>query len=287
MNRKQWGWIRVAALSSILPAVLFALLFWPLLSLGLQSLAGDAGEITFERYRAVLADRRYFDSLVNTLLISLFSTLIALIVGVPSAIYVEGRRGRDRKILAVLLTIPLSLPGIVIGFFIIIAFGLAGVVPKLVEFITGERALSFAYTFYGMLLGYVYFQIPRVVLTLRGAVSNISRDAIDAAKTLGASTFQTYVHIIIPTLKPSIVSAASLSMATGFGAFGTAATLSRGYRVIPLEIAAAFTENFQPRFAGAMSLILVAITASMLFGIAHIGALGENRSLGGKGAHMQ
>jgi putative spermidine/putrescine transport system permease protein len=287
MNRKQWGWIRVAALSSILPAVLFALLFWPLLSLGLQSLAGDAGEITFERYRAVLADRRYFDSLVNTLLISLFSTLIALIVGVPSAIYVEGRRGSDRKILAVLLTIPLSLPGIVIGFFIIIAFGLAGVVPKFVEFITGERALSFAYTFYGMLLGYVYFQIPRVVLTLRGAVSNISRDAIDAAKTLGASTFQTYVHIIIPTLKPSIVSAASLSMATGFGAFGTAATLSRRYRVIPLEIAAAFTENFQPRLAGAMSLILVAITASMLFGIAHIGALGENRSLGGKGAHMQ
>jgi len=287
MNRKQWKWIRVAALSSILPIILFALLFWPLLSLGIQSLAGDAGEITFERYRAVLADRRYFDSLVNTLLITLFSTLIALIVGVPSAIYVEGKGGRDRKILGVLLTIPLSLPGIVIGFFIIIVFGFTGVVPKLVECITGERALTFAYTFYGMLLGYVYFQIPRVVLTLRGAVSNISSDAIDAAKTLGASTFQTYVHIIIPTLKPSIVSATSLSMATGFGAFGTAATLSRGYRVIPLEIAAAFTENFQPRLAGAMSLILVAITASMLFGITHIGALGDNRSLGGKGAHIQ
>ena len=165
------------------------------------------------------------------------------------------------------MTIPLSLPGIVIGFFVIITFGLTGVVPKLFEIITGTRRLAFAYTFYGMLLGYVYFQIPRVVLTIRGAVSNISQDVLDSAKTLGASTMQSYLHVILPTLKPSIISAASLSMATGFGAFGTAATLSRGYRVVPLEIATAFTENFQPKLAGAMSIILVLITTLMLFGI--------------------
>jgi putative spermidine/putrescine transport system permease protein len=122
-----------------------------------------------------------------------------------------------------------------------------------------------------MLLGYVYFQIPRVILTIRGAVSNISQDVLDAARTLGASTFQVYFHVIFPTLKPSIVSASSLSLATGFGAFGTAATLSRGYKVLPLEIAAAFTENFQPKLAGAMSVILVLITILMLFGVNKFG----------------
>ncbi len=100
-----------------------------------------------------------------------------------------------------------------------------------------------------MLLGYIYFQIPRVILTIRGAVSNISKDVIDSAKTLGASTFRIYLNVIFPSLRSSIISAASLSMATGFGAFGTAATLSRGYRVIPLEIATSFTENFQPKLA--------------------------------------
>lgn len=260
--------IRVGLLALIFPVMLTGFLFWPLLSLGLQSLLPEqGGSISLSLYKEVLMSKHYLSSFWNTFLLSLLSTLIALLICIPAGIYIEGDEGKDRKLLAVALTIPLSLPGIVIGFFVIITFGLTGVVPKLFEIFTGTRHLAFAYTFYGMLLGYVYFQIPRVVLTIRGAVSNISQDVLDSARTLGASTMQSYWHVILPTLKPSIISAASLSMATGFGAFGTAATLSRGYRVVPLEIATAFTENFQPKLAGAMSIILVLITTLMLFGV--------------------
>ncbi len=267
MEQELWKRIRIALLSLIFPVLLGGFLFWPLLSLGLESISGDEGALSLALYKEVLLSKHYLSSFWNTFLLSLLSTLIALVVCIPAGIYIEGDEGKDRKLLAVALTIPLSLPGIVIGFFVIITFGFTGVVPKLFEILTGTRRLAFAYTFYGMLLGYVYFQIPRVVLTIRGAVSNISQDVLDSARTLGASTLQTYWYVILPTLKPSIISAASLSMATGFGAFGTAATLSRGYRVVPLEIATAFTENFQPKLAGAMSIILVLITTLMLFGI--------------------
>lgn len=267
MGQDDWKRIRVALLALIFPAVLGGFLFWPLLSLGLQSIFPSEGTFSLDLYRQVLLSKHYLSSFWNTFLISLLSTVIALVVCIPAGIYIEGDKGRDRKVLAVALTIPLSLPGIVIGFFVIISFGFTGVIPKLFEILTGTRRLAFAYTFYGMLLGYVYFQIPRVVLTIRGAVSNISQDVLDSARTLGASTLQSYWHVILPTLKPSIISAASLSMATGFGAFGTAATLSRGFRVVPLEIATAFTENFQPKLAGAMSITLVLVTTVMLFGI--------------------
>lgn len=267
MEQENWKRIRIALLALIFPVLLGGFLFWPLLSLGLESISSQDGALSLALYGEVLLSKHYLSSFWNTFLLSLLSTLIALVICIPAGIYIEGDKGKDRKLLAVALTIPLSLPGIVIGFFVIITFGFTGVVPKLFEILTGTRRLAFAYTFYGMLLGYVYFQIPRVVLTIRGAVSNISQDVLDSARTLGASTFQTYVHVILPTLKPSIISAASLSMATGFGAFGTAATLSRGYRVVPLEIATAFTENFQPKLAGAMSIILVLITTLMLFGI--------------------
>ena len=267
MGQDDWKRVRVALLALIFPVVLGGFLFWPLLSLGLQSIFPSEGTFSMELYRQVLLSKHYLSSFWNTFLISLLSTLIALVVCIPAGIYIEGDKGRDRKVLAVALTIPLSLPGIVIGFFVIISFGFTGVIPKLFEILTGTRRLAFAYTFYGMLLGYVYFQIPRVVLTIRGAVSNISQDVLDSARTLGASTLQSYWHVILPTLKPSIISAASLSMATGFGAFGTAATLSRGFRVVPLEIATAFTENFQPKLAGAMSITLVLVTTLMLFGI--------------------
>lgn len=270
METNTWKRIRVALLALIFPVLLAGFLGWPLLSLGLQSLVGEEGGFTFSLYKEVLVSKHYLVSFWNTFLLSLLSTLVALLICVPAGIYIEGATGKDRKLLAIALTIPLSLPGIVIGFFVIITFGFTGVVPKLVEILTGTRRLAFAYTFYGMLLGYVYFQIPRVVLTIRGAISNISQDVLDSSRTLGASTFQTYIYVILPTLKPSIISAASLSMATGFGAFGTAATLSRGYRVVPLEIATAFTENFQPKLAGAMSIVLVFITTMMLFGITRI-----------------
>lgn len=267
MEQENWKRIRIALLALIFPVLLGGFLFWPLLSLGLESISPNGGSLSLALYKEVLLSKHYLSSFWNTFLLSLLSTLIALVICIPAGIYIEGDKGNDRKLLAVALTIPLSLPGIVIGFFVIITFGFTGVVPKLFEILTGTRRLAFAYTFYGMLLGYVYFQIPRVVLTIRGAVSNISQDVLDSARTLGASTLQTYWYVILPTLKPSIISAASLSMATGFGAFGTAATLSRGYRVVPLEIATAFTENFQPKLAGAMSIILVLITTLMLFGI--------------------
>lgn len=273
MEQSTWKRIRVGLLALIFPVLLGGFLFWPLLSLGLQSLSPEGEELSFSLYTEVLLSKHYLSSFWNTFMLSFLSTLIALVICIPAGIYIEGTQGRDRKLLAVALTIPLSLPGIVIGFFVIITFGFTGVIPKLFEMLTGDRHLAFAYTFYGMLLGYVYFQIPRVVLTIRGAVSSISQDVLDSARTLGASTLQTYWHVILPTLKPSIISAASLSMATGFGAFGTAATLSRGYRVVPLEIATAFTENFQPKLAGAMSIILVLITTAMLFGINKIADL--------------
>lgn len=267
MKSKTAETVKIIALSAIFPIMLCLLLFWPLLSLGLKSLTGEGGGISFSLYFEVLTSQQYIRSFINTFMLSVLSTLIALVICIPAGIYIEGDSGRDREFLAVALTVPLSLPGIVIGFFVIITFGFTGVVPKLIEIVTGRRALAFSYTFYGMLLGYIYFQIPRVILTIRGAVSNISKDVIDSAKTLGASTFRIYLNVIFPSLRSSIISAASLSMATGFGAFGTAATLSRGYRVIPLEIATAFTENFQPKLAGAMSVILVLITTLMLFGI--------------------
>ena len=250
-----------AALPFIL--LLAALLLWPLGVLALRSLSGDTGFGVGE-YLAVITTPRYWRALFNTLLLALVSTTLALVICIPAAVYIELGDSRDRRVLAVLLSIPLSLPGIVIGFFVILYFGNAGVVPQLFEILTGERQLNIAYSFGGLLLGYVYFQIPRVVLVVRGAVAGIAPETLAVARTLGAAAWRVYLHVVLPTLRPAILSAAALSMATALGAFGTAATLSRGYRVLPLEIAAAFTERFEPGRAAALSVLLALGTTLFL-----------------------
>jgi putative spermidine/putrescine transport system permease protein len=273
-RRLRWPRGEAALLVAPLLLGLSVLLLWPLAILALRSIGVGGEGLSFATYRAVLTEPRYWQVLGNTALLALASTIGALLLCTPAALYLEQPGASGRRVLAVLLTIPLSLPGIVIGFFVILFFGRTGVATDLAEAALGRRVPPLAYTFWGMLLGYIYFQIPRVVLVLRGAAAAIDPDTLDAARTLGASPWRVYTAVVFPALRPALLGAASLSMATAFGAFGTAATLSRSYRVLPLEIAAAFTERFAPELAATLSVLLALLTAVLLWGV---GALGAER----------
>ncbi len=259
--------VTIASLAAPVLVLLGLALVVPLIVLLRQSLLGGGGQLTLANYVAVVTSLAYRRALLNSVLIAVSSTVLALALCLPVAIYLERSISRYRGALAVALTIPLSLPGIVIGFFVILLFGLTGIVPQLFLLTTGERQLNFAYTFWGMLLGYLYFQIPRVVLVLRGAVSALSQDVIDVSRTLGATPWRVYLHVVLPALSPALISAASVSLATALGAFGTAATLSRGFRVLPLEIASSFTESFQVERAASLSIALACLTVAALFGL--------------------
>jgi putative spermidine/putrescine transport system permease protein len=245
-------------------AVLFA---WPLSTLARRSVESGDGSISFENYRMVLTSERYVRAFGVTAVLAVASTVLALVLCVPAAVFLEVSRSRVARCASTALSIPLSLPGIVIGFFIIVIFGNSGLIPDAAASITGEKRFAIAYTAGGLLLGYLYFQIPRIVLVVRAAAAGLSWDAIHASRTLGAGPWTTYRRVVLPALKPSITSAAGLSLATAFGAYGTAATLSRGVEVVPLQIAARFTERFEPAVAATLSLILAAITTVCLLAI--------------------
>jgi len=262
--------LRGAAFAAPLIVILAAFLVWPLVIMTGRSLSGAETAFSLAVYQEVLTTPRHLEAFMYTALLAGLATFLALAICTPAAIYIEGRPSRARRLVAVALATPLSLPGIVIGFFVILGFGRTGVFTNFLEVITDLRNPQFAYTFGGMLLGYVYFAIPRVLLVLRGAVSGILSDTVDAARTLGATPWRVFFEIVLPAMRPALVSAASLSLATAFGAFGTAATLSRGIRVVPLEIAALFTEQFQPDRAAALSILLALVTVTLIVGVGRL-----------------
>lgn len=244
-------------------AMVAVLLIGPLVVLAVRS-TGSAEGFTLARYAEALTNPQYIESFLVTTALAVGSTVLALVICIPAALYMERTKSRATRTVAVALTIPLSLPGIVIGFFVILLFGTQGLVPTVSGSLFGSPVGQIAYTFTGLLLGYLYFNIPRVILTIRGAVATLSTEAIDAARTLGASPLYVYRRVILPTLRPAIASAAALALATAYGAFGTAATLSRGFRVVPLDIASSFTERFDPELAATLSVLLAIITTSIL-----------------------
>ena len=135
-----------------------------------------------------------------------------------------------------MLTLPLAFPGVVIGFMVIILAGRQGLIGQISQSLTGEK-IVFAYSMAGLFMGYVYFSIPRTILTVMATAAKLDRRLEEAAFSLGATPFQVVRDVIIPGLKPALLAAGAICFATAMGAFGTAFTGTAGVGLTNVPVA--------------------------------------------------
>src|SRR5262245_65783254 len=107
--------------------------------------------------------------------------------------------------------------------------------------------LVFAYTMQGLFLGYLYFSIPRVILTIMAAVEKLDPSLEEAARALGAGPWAVHRDVILPALGPAFVASGAIAFATAMGAFGTAFTLATNIDVLPMLIYTEFTLSAKDR----------------------------------------
>jgi putative spermidine/putrescine transport system permease protein len=111
-----------------------------------------------------------------------------------------------------------------------------------------------------LFVGYLYFSIPRVILTLMAGVEKLDPGLEEAARSLGAGSLRVIWDVILPALSPALWSSGAICFATSMGAFGTAFTLAARIDVLPLVIYTEFTNNANFAMAAALSLVLGLIT---------------------------
>jgi putative spermidine/putrescine transport system permease protein len=116
----------------------------------------------------------------------------------------------------------------------------------------------------GLFLGYLYFSIPRVITTVMAAAEKIDRSLEEAARSLGAQTWNVTKDVLIPALTPGLVSSGAICFATAMGAFGTAFTLATDIDVLPIVIYTEFTLSANIAMASALSIFLGLITWGVL-----------------------
>jgi putative spermidine/putrescine transport system permease protein len=141
--------------------------------------------------------------------------------------------------------------------------GRQGLVPNITNALFGER-LVFAYSMVGLFIGYIYFSIPRTILTVIAAAEKLDPQLIEAARSLGASNWRVMVDVLIPGLKPALLAAGAICFATSMGAFGTAFTLATKIDVLPMIIYTEFTLQANIAMAAALSFVLGLLTWSAL-----------------------
>ena len=210
-------------------------------------------------YLSVVTTPRHFESMVATVLLSVSVTLAALAISTTAGLFLVRNRFVGREILVSLLTFPLAFPGVVIGFLVIMLAGRQGLIGSITDALTGEK-LVFAYSLTGLFIGYLYFSIPRVILTIMAAAEKLDPRVEEAARSLGAPAWRVIWDVILPGLRPALIASGAIAFATAMGAFGTAFTLATKIDVLPMTIYTEFTLDANIAGAAALSIVLGLVT---------------------------
>jgi putative spermidine/putrescine transport system permease protein len=162
MSHKSFVWL------CLLPLAVVTMAFF-LLPMARLVVTGAEGPQGLAGYLAILTEQRYRATLINTVLLATATTIVTLAIATVAGMFLQRHRFPGRAVLIAMLTFPLAFPGVVVGFLIILLAGRQGLIGDVSSRLFGEK-LVFAYSIYGLFLGYLYFSIPRVILTIMAAV---------------------------------------------------------------------------------------------------------------------
>jgi putative spermidine/putrescine transport system permease protein len=247
-EEKSGRWTGVAL---VLPLIVFltAMLLYPLMRLSALAL-----------HRGLHVDAPMLRALRNSIILSLGVATVSIFLCLTPAWALARWPWRLKVALRSALTVPLMFSGVIVGFLTILMLGRVGLIPTLLASLIGIPAGSgAAYGAVGLVVAYLYFEIPRATLALESAFRDIDIEYEAAASTLGARPWSRIRRVILPLTRSAIASTFLLTFSVSLGSYGVALMLSRRFTILPVEIYTAYTGLLDDQRASTMSLMLVAV----------------------------
>jgi spermidine/putrescine transport system permease protein len=192
--------------SRLFMALVFLFLYAPIVLLIVFSFnAGNSNAVwkgfSLQWYTALFNDRVVMQSVYTTLLVSVLATVIATVAGTFASIGFYNMSRRLRQPLKIINDIPMMNADIVTGvslcLFFVAAFSLLG----------SDLYLGFG----TLLLAHISFNIPYVILNVMPKLRQMDKNLVDAAQDLGCTWMQAFWKVILPEIKPGIVSGALIA----------------------------------------------------------------------------
>jgi len=215
---------------------------------------------TLDAYAELFGDPYYRGVALNSLWFATATTLASVGIAVPIAHALEKYDLPGEGLWVTLVSFPISLPGIVAAFMILVWFGNTGVLTNLLAAVAGQepRRVAIATSVPGLFLAFLYSMIPRSTLILRGTYAELDHAAEEAAQALGATPWQTFRYVTLPQIRPGIIGAFILTFRTALAIFGTLIVIS-ALLVWTLQIDRELAGGAFP-LAGAMAVVFFAFT---------------------------
>jgi spermidine/putrescine transport system permease protein len=151
---------------------------------------------TLNWYASFFKNRTLMEALVNSLIIAVSSTVLSVIIGTLGAVGMSKYNFKGKKIVDMLLYVPIVIPEIVLGVAMLSIFSI----------------LKFQMGLITMTLAHITFCIPFVVISVRASLSGIDQSLDEASMDLGANYLKTFFYITLPLIMPGVISGATLSL---------------------------------------------------------------------------
>lgn len=178
--------------------------------------------LSLNQYISFFQDEYYLEIFYRTLKISLISTLVCTLFGVPTAYFISRCSTKWKGLLIAISIFPLLTNSVVRSFAWINILGKNGIInTALMSLGVIEQPISMLYTEFAVLIGTIYLFLPIMIITLVGVMDNIDNDMMEAAESLGANRITAFMKVVLPMSVPGMITGAVLVFTGSLTAYTT------------------------------------------------------------------
>lgn len=202
-----------------------------------------------------------------TLKLASITTLVLLLIGLPLAYWLSKSRSIIKIIVEAIITMPLVLPPSVLGFYLLLAFSPQHGVGKWLQHTFN---VQFVFSFQGLILASVIYSMPFMIGPIKSALQQLPLSLAQASYTLGKTGWQTFIHVLLPNIRSSVLTAIILTFAHTLGEFGVVLMIGGNIPGITRVASIAVydsVENMDYHAANVYSLILFSITFILVISV--------------------
>lgn len=250
-------------LTLILLALFLVFVIYPIGMLLIKSLFTD-GKVDLSYFVKFFSKRYYWGSLVNSFKVTVVSTIVAALIGVPMAYMLRSVKIPGSGLINILIVISYLSPPFIGAYSWIQLLGRNGFITKILNSLLGVK-LNGIYGFAGIVLVFSLQSFPLIYMYVSGAMKNLDNSLNEAAESLGCNVFQRVTRIIFPLVMPSLLAGSLLVFMRVFSDFGTPMIIGEGYKTFPVMLYTQFMGEVGTNDGFAASMCLIVIVIALMF----------------------
>jgi sulfate transport system permease protein len=232
----------------------------------LAAIVLKATTLTFQQFWDTVTSPRVMASYRLTFGASLIAALLNTVFGLVLAWVLTRYRFPGRKVIDALIDLPFALPTAVAGIALTAIYASNGWIGQILE----PLGIKVAYTPVGVLVALVFIGLPFVVRTVQPLLHEMEAELEEAAATLGATRWQTFVKVILPALVPGLLTGFTLAFARAIGEYGSvifiAGNMPMVSEITPLIIVGKL-EQYDYAGATAVASVMLVVSFVLIFAI--------------------